>query len=112
MGENVKPLSPDEVLEKKQMSIPDAMLEAINEMIVKKWNGSEATFRQEDLLDLYFSKIGESNIQMNRTKVFDNHWMDFEEIYRKAGWKVSYDKPAYNESYPATFTFEKKKKND
>jgi hypothetical protein len=113
MGEKTKPLSPDEVLEKKQASIPDEMLEAVNEMIVKKWNGSEATFKQEDVLDLYFLKKGENNIQKNRDKVFDNHWMDFEDIYRKAGWGVSYDKPAYNESYPATFTFKKKaRKND
>ena len=108
MGEKVKPLSPDEVLEKKQESIPDEMLEAVNEMIVKKWNGSQATFKQEDVLDLYLSKIGEKNIQKSRDKVFDNHWMDFEGIYRKEGWSVEYDKPAYNETYAATFTFKKK----
>ena len=109
MGEKVKPLSPDEVLEKKQESIPDEMLEAINEMIVKKWNGSEATFRQEDLVALYLSKVGENDIQKSRDKIFENHWMDFEDVYRKNGWSVEYDKPAYNESYPATFTFKKKK---
>jgi len=108
MGNNVKPISPSEVLEKKRDSMPEEMLEAVNELIVKKWNGREATFKQDDVLDLYFAKKGENNISMNRTKVFDNHWMDFEDIYRKEGWSVEYDKPAYNESYDATFTFKKK----
>ena len=108
MGEKVKPLSPDEVLEKKQESIPDEMLEAVNEMIVKKWNGHEATFRQEDLVALYLSKVGENDIQKSRDKIYENHWMDFEDVYRSNGWSVEYDKPAYNESYPATFKFKKK----
>jgi hypothetical protein len=108
MGEKVKPISPDEVLDAKKTSIPDEMFEAVNEMIVKKWNGSEATFRQEDLMSLYLQKVGENDIQKSRDKVYENHWMDFEDIYRKNGWSVSYDKPAYNESYPATFTFKKK----
>ena len=110
MGEKVKPLSPDEVLGKKQVSIPDEMLEAVNELIVKKWHGNEATFRQDDLVALYLAKIGENDIQKSRDKLYENHWLDFEDIYRKAGWSVDYDKPAYNESYPATFTFKKKKK--
>ncbi len=32
-------------------------------------------------------------------------WLNVEELYRAQGWTVTYDKPGYNESYPATFTF-------
>lgn len=38
------------------------------------------------------------------TKV-PQHWLNFEGAYRRAGWKVEFDKPGYNESYPATFKF-------
>lgn len=33
-------------------------------------------------------------------------WLDIEDHYRKAGWKVTYDKPAYCENYDAYFKFE------
>ena len=36
--------------------------------------------------------------------------MDFEDLYRKSGWSVSYDKPAYNENYDAFLIFNKRKK--
>jgi hypothetical protein len=38
--------------------------------------------------------------------IFDNHWLDIEDHYRKAGWKVTYDKPSYYEDYDAFFKFE------
>lgn len=34
----------------------------------------------------------------------------FEDIYRKEGWHVSYDKPVYDENYPSTFEFKIGKK--
>lgn len=44
---------------------------------------------------------------------FDGHdinsWVDFEDLYRKQGWKVVYDKPAYCETYKAYFVLSKKK---
>ncbi len=42
-----------------------------------------------------------------RAVVFAKGWLEVEDIYRKAGWKVKYDKPAYSENYPATFKFER-----
>ena len=42
-----------------------------------------------------------------------NSWVqgvwDFEPIYEKAGWKVSYDGPGYNESYDGYYIFKKDK---
>lgn len=112
MENRVLSIKPEEIIEKKQASIPDQVFEAVNEMIVKKWNGSDSTFRQEDLVALILEKFSESDLEQNRRKLFDNHWLDFEDVYRKAGWKVVYDKSAYNESYPATFAFSRRKKTD
>jgi hypothetical protein len=42
---------------------------------------------------------------LKKQQIFDDNLLDVEEVYEKAGWKVEYDKPAFNESYPATFTF-------
>ena len=106
----IKPIKPEEILDKKTETIPDEMFQAINELITLNWNGNEAKFRQDDLIERYLQKIGQDNLQSNRDIIFKNHYLDFEDIYRKEGWHVSYDKPAYNENYPATFEFKIGKK--
>lgn len=40
--------------------------------------------------------------------IFAEKWLDVEEIFRQVGWSVSYDNPAYNESYEPSWTFTKK----
>jgi hypothetical protein len=106
----VKPIKPEEILERKAETIPDEMFQAINELIALKWNGSSATFRQDDLIEKYFEITGQSNLESNRQVLFNKHLLDFEDIYRKEGWHVYYNKPAYNESYHATFEFKIGKK--
>lgn len=46
--------------------------------------------------------------RIDRQEIFDNCWLDVEDIFEEVGWKVVYDKPGYNESYPANFEFTKK----
>jgi len=105
MGNVIKPMKPEEVLDRKIETIPDAMFEAVNAMIALKWNGSSATFRQDDLLLKYFEISKKTDDRDTRDKLFANHQVDFEDAYRREGWKVVYDKPAYNESYEPTFCF-------
>lgn len=42
--------------------------------------------------------------------MLDREHLDVEDVYRAAGWEVTYDKPGYNETYDATFTFRSAKK--
>ena len=37
--------------------------------------------------------------------LYEKHYLDVEDAYRKRGWIVDYDKPAYNETYDAFFEF-------
>ena len=101
-----KPIKPEEILDRKGETIPEAMYDAVNAMITLKWNGSSACFRQDDLLKKYFelAKIEYPDRSVT-DKLFAEHALDFEDQYRKEGWKVEYDKPAYNESYEPNFTF-------
>lgn len=46
----------------------------------------------------------------NRQEIFDRHWLDFETVYRSAGWDVHFSKPAYNESGDAVFTFKPRRR--
>ena len=98
MGENIKPIKPSEVLTEKAKTIPDAMIQAVNEMIAKNWNGRSATVRKDDLLERYFKISGKTNNRENRDKLYDDHALDFEDFYRKEGWKVKYDSPTYGDS--------------
>ena len=99
MAANVRPLSPKEVVEKKINSIPDAVFEVFNELIAKDFNGAYAIVKQKEVVKRLVEK------GLKEKEIYENHWLDVEDVYWKAGWKVEYDKPAYNESYDAYFEF-------
>lgn len=100
-----KPITPAEATSKKLANIPDHVIEAFNTLIAKHYDGRSATVKQDEVLAAIVTD------EITRSMVFENHWLDVEDIFRKAGWDVEYDKPAYNESYPATFTFTSKDKS-
>jgi hypothetical protein len=102
----VKPITPAEVSSEKLASLPDEVIEAFNELIFKNWDGFEANIRQREVVALIIQKMHLT--EKDEQKVFDNHWLDVEEVFQKAGWRVEFDKPGYNETYQASFTFKKK----
>lgn len=67
-------------------------------------------FKQDDVVNLICQKMGYDEYKAAVNKVYEEHWLDVEDCYRAIGWAVNYDKPAYNETYPATFEFSKKSK--
>lgn len=95
----VYPITPQEVIEHKQKQIPDEVINTFNELIAQNFNGYSATVIQKDVVSL-LEKRG-----FIRDGIFNYHLLDVEDIYRNAGWKVKYDKPAYCESYDAYFEF-------
>jgi hypothetical protein len=87
-------------------SIPDFVFEVVNDMLVEKMSRSSGTavLKQDDIAKAVRQHPEYKQLKP-RPDIYDKHWMDFEDHYRKAGWVVEYDRPAYNESYPPTFTF-------
>lgn len=104
----VKPISPNEVTARRKEIIPEFVLKAWNEAIVQAWDGSRAVIYQENIITHLLSYSYNEYEQVTRQDIFDKHYLDIEDIYENAGWNVEYDKPAYNESYSAKFTFTKK----
>lgn len=103
----VRPIKPGEVVKaKKETVFPDAVLQAFNELITLHFNGNHATIKQDDVIALIMAKMGFET--KDRGKIFDNGWLDVEDVYRAEGWHVEYDKPGYNETYPSTFIFKRK----
>ena len=103
----VEPIKPSEITQE----IPDWVIEGANKCIKKHYHEleKESHFTQDELMDFALAEYPGDKEEINRNIVFENNWLDIEPIYRKVGWTVIYDKPAYCESYPATFTFKIKK---
>lgn len=95
------PISPEEVRKSRIDYIPSIIFETINELITNNFDGKRSVVKQDDILN----RVCTEGSGLSREKVFEHHYLDIEDFYRQKGWKVEYDKPAYCESYPATFTF-------
>ena len=101
--ERVKPITPQEAIDGFIDNIPPKIIQVVNELLMKKASplASSITIKQDEILDLVCDE------NLSRATVFERKWLDIEEIYRRAGWDVKYDKPAYNESYDAYFVFKR-----
>jgi hypothetical protein len=95
----IKPIRPDEVVGAKEGVIPDIVFKVVNALIAEKFLNGRAVVRQSDIV------IGLRAAGLTTPVIFDRNYLDIEDVYRAVGWKVVYDKPAYNETYEATFTF-------
>jgi hypothetical protein len=101
-----KPISPDQIAEAKRTAIPDYVFKAVNELLAVKYLGSGAAIiKQQDIID---SILANSPEVLTRGDIFERCYLNFEEAYRAAGWKVTYDKPTYDDNYDAYFKFERK----
>lgn len=97
--ERVGPICPEDVISEKLNNLPDEVLVSFNELIALNLSGTSATILQSEVVKLMVQK------GLKRADIYKNGWLDVEDIYRKAGWRVDYDKPGYNESYEPSFTF-------
>lgn len=96
------PISVDEIDDRKAASIPKEIYDVFDAEILKNFYNGSATVKQKDVI----YQIVNSMV-IDRSTVFANHWLDVEHAYRRAGWKVQYDKPGYSESYDAYWVFSK-----
>ena len=107
MGENSKPIRPNEISVNLEKIIPDYVFEAVNDLLMENYRGTGSVNIKQDAI---IAKIlVNPNTTITRKELFDKHYMDFESVYRDYGWKVFYDKPAYDENYDAYFTFSAEK---
>lgn len=107
MERKVMPITPDKAVNNWSKKIPDEVIKVVNELLSEKcYNGFySVTILQDEIVDRLV-KDG----RFIRNELYENHWLDFEPIYREAGWDVKYDKPGFNETYKANFTFKRKTK--
>lgn len=104
----MKPITPDEAKNKKANSIHPKMIETVNDLLAKHYNDHTIVLKQEDIISEFLKRVPE----YGRKNIFDNNQLDFERVFKKYGWNVSYDRPGYNETYSPSFEFRRKKKNN
>lgn len=100
----VEPIKPSDITQ----IIPEWVIKGANECIQAHYQEltRESHFTQDELISyvLKYAPDHGENTDIS-DMLFKNHWLDIEPIYRKVGWIVNYDQPAYNENYPPTFRF-------
>jgi hypothetical protein len=87
--------------------MPDFVI-AFNAAILRNLTGGmsepRASFTQDEVIGMMCG----SRPDINPEEIFAKGWLNIESIYEQQGWIVNYDKPGYNETYAATFTFVKR----
>lgn len=94
-----KPITPAEALD-TPLAFPDEVVGCWNHIILTNLRNGSARVEQDAIVEIIASRMN-----CARQTVFDNHWLDVESLYRKAGWKVEYDKPGPGDTYKAFFIF-------
>lgn len=95
-----KPITPAQVAQTQGSVIPSAVFDAFNAEIATAFVGGTARVLQDRVV----SRLTDGGL--SRHEIFESGWLNVEESYRAAGWKVSYEKPGFNESGAACFTFD------
>jgi hypothetical protein len=105
----IKPITPDQVGAMKLQVMPSQVIEAFNQIIAEAYSSRSKSARlmQNKVVERILMLCADDHTVTEDT-IFDNNWLDVEILFEEAGWKVSYDKPGYNESYEASWTFRAK----
>lgn len=105
----MKIFTPEDAVKAKAevTSIPEYVFQAFNGLLAEKYNRYCIEIPQDQVIDRIL-RISPNEV-LTRRDIFDNRWLDVEDIYEENGWSVEYDKPGFNESYKPVFRFRPKK---
>ena len=103
-----KAISPQGAREKFKQDLDPLMIEAVNNLLTKEGSSTYITLLQKDIVSEYRSLCKAADRPAR--DVYKENQLDFEDIFRDAGWHVEYDKPAYCETYEPNFSFSAKKR--
>jgi len=83
----MKAITPAEAMKQRIISIPDEMIDVVNDLIVSRINPNSQYQGIAILVDEIKQKFKEKYPSIE----LKNEWLYFEVVYRKAGWNVVYD---------------------
>ena len=95
----IKPISPKELIN-VDPDIHESMIVVINKMLTH-FDGIYLVLYQEKIIEAFLKLEPD----ISRDEIFDNGWLNFVGLYRRAGWDVAVDQPGYDESYETNYRF-------
>lgn len=98
----MNPITPKEAAEQADNFIPDEVISSFNKLIAQDYSNGRATVYQADAIDLICEQM-----KIERG-AFNFNWLNIEQVFRRAGWKVEYEKPCIGDTFKAFFQFQKK----
>lgn len=106
--EGTRPITPEEVTSRKGPLFPKYVIEAFNTLIARNYSSGSSTVSQNEVIEeILKGAKQDGKTELTREDIFKRHYLDVEDVFEEAGWEVEYDKPGYDETYEATFTFRK-----
>jgi hypothetical protein len=98
---DIQPITPREARQKMVTNVPSHVIKAINDLLAEA-----ASPRGRISITLYMKDIADRvRRDTNIEGALDSECWEFESIFEKAGWKISCDRPGYNESYDTNWVF-------
>lgn len=98
----MSPVTPEQVAKKKGQHIPKVVFDAFDALIIQNYADGKSVVIQSEVVE-----------RVKKTRQdFNSDWLNVEAAYEAIGWTVDYDKPAYNETYAAKFTFTAKRADE
>jgi hypothetical protein len=94
-------ITPAQLRARRRKDIPQWVIDVVNELLVENCNSrTYCIIHQDSIIDA----ILEREPGLVRSDVFKHGYLDFEEIFAEAGWRVQYYKqfgiPSYFEFSP------------
>ena len=102
-----RPITPAEARNENGGALPSEVYESFNELLAARSAEPIIVITQSEVVDRILGKLRDIGVAVIRQRIFAEHWLDIEAEYRKAGWRVNYDKPG---TYGASWEFEAAKK--
>lgn len=102
-----EPIRPNQV----KRVLPDYIIDSVNQLIEEKYNGGSFTITKKDIITKAFNHPDQTKYE-NRSPfeqhLYDKKYLDFEPLYRKAGWECDYEYPDHGETFDPYYKFKNK----
>lgn len=102
--ERVEPIKPKDIIDNLDDIIHPAVIKAVNALLKEQYRGGTVTIKLKEVI----SRAKQICPDLSPQEMEDKKHLDFEPVFRKAGWKVTYDQPGWDETYDSYFEFSSK----
>jgi hypothetical protein len=102
--ERVEPIKPKDITNNLEDIIHPAIIKAVNALLKERYRGSSVSIKTKEISN----KATQFCSELTEREIYDKKHLDFEPIFRKAGWKVEYKSPDRDESFDPYFSFSAK----